>query len=97
MLLDDYKWSAHEGLMGKKIKSNDAFNDGAISLAQRQTSDLTTASLHADCFKAPDCVDTTIIRCEPGYSKVGWDSDNCKGVSLLPVSLESRQHILEAR
>ncbi|KFA48851.1 hypothetical protein S40293_01490, partial [Stachybotrys chartarum IBT 40293] len=76
--LDDYRWSAHEGLFGRDIRGNGEASNGATeALAIRQTVDLTVSELHEDCYRLDECVDRDIIGCDSGYTMVGWDRSDC--------------------
>lgn len=75
---DDYRWSAHEGLFGKKIKGNDeASNSATEALAMTQAADLTMSELNEDCYRLDECVDRDIVGCDSGYKMVGWDRSDC--------------------
>lgn len=77
---DDYRWSAHEGLLGKKIKEDSEVppsNGGVVNIGLKQGSTLGTADHHQNCFKFKECVNPDIARCGDGYKMVGYDKDDC--------------------
>ncbi|CAH0045716.1 unnamed protein product [Clonostachys solani] len=84
--LDDYEWSAHEGLFGKKIKPNNEIDNVAHrDYALSQSSSLVTSELRNDCFLFKQCVDRDIVKCGAGYSMVGYDKSGCGSVGSKPI------------
>lgn len=39
--------------------------------------DLTLPEWDKNCYRMPDCVDMDIVRCDSGYTKVGYDRSDC--------------------
>ena len=77
--LDDDKYSAHSGLLGKSLGhvdlSKKAFQTDAGSIAQNLI-----GQNGQDCQILKDCTDPNnpqASRCPSGQTKVGWERGNC--------------------
>lgn len=86
-LLDDDKFSAHSGLLGRSIKHSDvtvkAFQSDAGAIAQNLI-----GQNGQDCTIATDCTDQDNPQasgCGRGQKKVGWERGKC-GVRVLVKS-----------